>query len=239
MRLTVYNRCFHDGKVKTMSSSPFKGQHAAAYAEGPPRQVPGFASLHTMMSLLLSERTPPDGLVLVLGAGGGLELKALADAHAGWSFDGIDPSADMLQLAQRTVETHRNRIRLHQGYIEDAPDGPFDAATCLLTLHFVPRDHRLETLRQIRRRLKAGAPFVVAHISFPQTEPERSLWIARHVAFAGTDPAKVENARQAISTKLSILTPEEEEAMLRDAGFSDVSLFYAGLSFKGWVAYAG
>jgi tRNA (cmo5U34)-methyltransferase len=26
--------------------------------------------------------------------------------------------------------------------------------------------------------------------------------------------------------------------MLRHAGFSDASLFYAGLSIKGWVAYA-
>ncbi len=83
-----------------------------------------------------------------------------------------------------------------------------------------------------------GAPFVVAHISFAQTEPERSMWIARHVAFAGTDPANAESARQAIATRLSILSPEDDEAMLRDAGFSGVSLFYAGLSFRGWVGYA-
>jgi tRNA (cmo5U34)-methyltransferase len=144
----------------------------------------------------------------------------------------------MLQLAKQTVEPHSARIRFHQGYIDDAPDGPFDAALCLLTFHFIPRDQRLPTLKQIRRRLVDGAPFVVAHISFPQTEPERSMWIARHVAYSGTDPANAESARHAISTQLSILAPEEEEAMLRDAGFSNVSLFYAGLSFKGWVAYA-
>src|SRR5689334_14020915 len=40
----------------------------ASYAEGPPRQVPGYSSLHRMVSLLLAERTPPDGRVLVLGA---------------------------------------------------------------------------------------------------------------------------------------------------------------------------
>ena len=28
------------------------------------------------------------------------------------------------------------------------------------------------------------------------------------------------------------------EASLREAGFSNVSLFYAGLSFRGWVGYA-
>jgi tRNA (cmo5U34)-methyltransferase len=37
---------------------------------------------------------------------------------------------------------------------------------------------------------------------------------------------------------MSILSPEEDEAMLREAGFANVSLFYAGLSLRGWVAYA-
>ena len=220
-----------------MTSNPFTGSQAAAYAEGPPRKVPGFASLHKMTSQLLAERVPADGRVLVLGAGGGLELKALADDHAGWTFDGVDPSADMLRTAEVIAESHLDRIRLHEGYIQDAPDGPFDAATCILTFHFIPLEQRLETLRQIRRRLQPGAPFVLAHISFTQIEPERSMWIARHVAFGGT-PASRE-AVHAISTRLNILAPEAEEAMLREAGFTDVSLFYAGLSFRGWVAYAG
>ncbi len=221
-----------------MTLSPLSAQSINCYLEGPPRQVPGFASLHRMVSLLLAERTPPNGRLLVLGAGGGLELKALAETHSEWSFDGVDPSADMLRLAKQTVGSHSARMRFYQGYIDDAPHGPFDAALCLLTFHFIPRDQRLPTLNQIRRRLVDGAPFVVAHISFPQTEPERSMWIARHVAFSGTDPANAESARHAMSTRLSILAPEEEEAMLRDAGFSNVSLFYAGLSFRGWVAYA-
>jgi tRNA (cmo5U34)-methyltransferase len=48
----------------------------------------------------------------------------------------------------------------------------------------------------------------------------------------------LERSRQAIASRLSILEPEEEEAMLFDAGFADISLFYAAFSFKGWIAYA-
>lgn len=224
---------------KSPQSAPFAGASTSSYTQGPPRQVPGFDGLHRMMSLLLAERVPAVGRVLVLGAGGGLELKSLADDHPGWIFDGVDPSADMLRLAEQTVAPHNARIRLHEGYIDAAPEGPFDAATCLLTMHFVPREQRLGTLKQVRQRLKLGAPFVVAHVSFPQTEPQRSLWIARHVAYGGTDPANAESARQAIASRLTVLSPDEDEQILRSAGFSDVSLFYAGFSFKGWVAYAG
>lgn len=220
------------------TAEAFNATHAGSYAEGPSRQVPGFAGLHRMTSLLLAERVPEQGRILVVGAGGGLELKALADDHSGWTFAGVDPSADMLRMAEQVAGAHAARIRLHEGYIETAPAGPFAGGVCLLTLHFVPREQRLETLREVHRRLLPGAPFVVAHVSFSQAEPERSMWIARHVAFAGTDPANVESARRAIGTRLSILSPEEDEALLREAGFSDVSLFYTGLSFRGWVGYA-
>ena len=220
------------------SEQAFNAAHARSYSEGPPRQVPGFADLHRMTSLLLAERVPSDGRVLVLGAGGGLELKALADEHPAWAFDGVDPSADMLRTAEEITRSHAARIRLHEGYIEAAPIEPFDGAICLLTFHFIAREQRLETLREVRRRLVPGAPFIVAHISFSQNEPERSLWITRHVAFGGHDPARAEAAKEAIATRLSVLSPEDDEAVLREAGFADVSLFYAGLSFRGWVGYA-
>ena len=172
-----------------MNSNLFDEAAAKSYPEGPARQVPGYSDLHRMVSQLLAERTAPDGKILVLGAGGGQELKALADAHPGWSFEGVDPSTEMLRLARMVAEPHLARIRLVQGYIGDASQGPFDAATSILTFHFIPRDQRIRTLAAIRSRLKVGAPFVLVHLSFPQTEPERTNWIARHVAYGASKGA--------------------------------------------------
>lgn len=212
-----------------------------SYIEGPPRMVPGYDGLLRMAHMLFAEQAPQNGRILVLGAGGGLELRAFGDAHPDWVFDGVDPSAEMLTLAASTAAMHMERINLHNGTIEVAPEELFDAASCILVFHHIPLEQRLDTLRLVRRRLKSGAPFVIAHVSFPQTEPERSQWIARHVAFGapdGTDLTHLEHSREAIGSRLSILSPEEDEAMLYEAGFSNVSLFYAGFSFKGWVAYA-
>jgi len=213
----------------------------ARYAESPARIVPGLAHLQRMTTLLLAERVPQDGRVLVLGAGGGLELKVFAEAHPDWRFDGVDPSDEMLKLANATLGALACRVRMHLGYIDAAPNGPFDAATCLLTMHFIPLEERRRTLQEIHRRLKPGAPFVVAHLSFPQNETERAQWLSRYAAFAvvsGVDPGKAELARAKIAAELPILAPAQEEAILREAGVSDVSLFYAGFAFRGWVAYA-
>ncbi|MBB4051960.1 tRNA (cmo5U34)-methyltransferase [Devosia subaequoris] len=214
---------------------------AQRYAEGPPRQVPGLDSLHRMTDLLLTERVPETGRVLVLGAGGGMELRNLASRHAGWQFDGVDPSEQMLDTARAATAAFADRVQLHEGTIAEAPEGPFDGATCLLTFHFIRLDERLDTLVQLRRRLRPGAPLVLAHMSFPQDAQSREIWMRRHAAFAvsnGVDPAHAENGRTAMLERLHLLSPEDEERMMAEADFSSVSLFFAGFNFRGWVAYA-
>lgn len=216
-------------------------QAVARYAEGPPRLVPGFAGLQRMAAILLAERTPGKAKVLVLGAGGGLEIRAFAEAQPDWWFEGIDPSAEMIELARATIGSVEERTRLVVGLIDDAQGEPYDAAACILTLHFIEREERLRTLREVYRRLKPGAPLVVAHFSIPHDADERDLWLRRYSAFAiasGVDRTQAENARSTIAARLPILAPAEDEQLLRTAGFSGVNLFYVGFAFRGWVAYA-
>lgn len=213
----------------------------ARYAEGPVRLVPGFESLQRMTTLLLRETVPATGKVLVLGAGGGLELKKFADSQPEWQFVGVDPSAEMLKLAEATLGPLMARVQLHEGYIDTAPEGPFDAATSLLTLHFIPAEERLQTLKELWRRLLPGAPLIAAHHSFPQSTPEeKTRWLKRYAAYAvdsGVPPEDAQRAIAAISSHLPVLSPQDDEALLREAGFEGVELFYAGFSFKGWIAY--
>jgi tRNA (cmo5U34)-methyltransferase len=201
--------------------------------------VPGYADMQRMAMLLLAERVPANAKVLVLGAGGGLELKVFTESQPEWSFDGVDPSAAMLELARQTLGNLADRTRLHEGLIDNAPEGPFDGAVCILTLHFIERAERARTLQEVRRRLRPGAPFIVAHFSIPQDE--RDLWLSRYAAFAtasGIDRVQAESAKTGIADHLPILSPEEDEALLREAGFTGVSLFYAGFTFRGWVCSA-
>jgi len=213
----------------------------ADYAENATRRVPGLNDVHRMAALLLAERTPPHGRVLVVGAGGGMELKFFAESFPDWHFDGVDPSAEMLSLAKTALGKLTSRVQLHHGYIEAAPKGPFDAASCLLTLHFTTEAERCRTLCEIHARLKPGGVFVAMHYSISQNPAERELWLSRCAAFAissGVDPEQARTAAAAIGKQLPILAPEQDEELMRKAGFSDINVFYTGLAFRGWVAYA-
>jgi tRNA (cmo5U34)-methyltransferase len=164
----------------------------------------------------------------------------MAEAHPSWSFVGVDPAEEMLNMAATHLGSLASRAQLVKGYIDDAPVGPFDGATCLLTLHFLDAEERTRTLEQIRSRLRPGAPLVAAQSSFPQSPAQRKRWLDRHTAYAisaGAEPDYAYAAHAAITASANLFTPEQDEDILRNAGFQNVELFFAAFTWRGWVAH--
>ena len=216
-------------------------EHAAKYAEGPAKFVPDFSALHRMAAILIRESAPTDAHVLVHGAGGGLELEAFATENPEWRFVGVDPAKPMLDEARLRLGDLSDRVELHHGYADDAPDGPYDAATSFLTLHFLSAAERRRTVSEIVCRLKPGAPFIAVHCSFPQDSELRENWLKRHREFvvaSGVDAEDAETACKAIAVDLEILDPVTDEKILRSAGLSDVTPFYAAFTWRGWFGRA-
>jgi tRNA (cmo5U34)-methyltransferase len=214
------------------------------YAQGPTAFVPAYAHMQRMAAQLIRERIGDTGQVLVLGAGGGLELEAFASLSPQWTFVGVDPAEEMLKAAKGRVLAAgaSERVDWHHGYIFDAPPGPFDAATCLLTLHFVSDDGAKEhTLHEIRRRLKPGAPFVLVDLCIDLAAPDAATALNRYREFAlesGAELEQVETTCGRLVNVLKMVSAARDEELLGIAGFSQVELFYAGLSWRGWRALA-
>lgn len=126
-----------------------------------------------------------------------------------------------------------------EGTIDHAPEGPHDGATCLLTMHHLSREERLHLLRETRARLRPGAPLVTVEHAAPSGDA--ALWMTRSVAFSdhgGPDWAKAEISGRRMAEHLTLLSSEAEQDLLSDAGFTDIAMFYAAFSFRGWVARA-
>ncbi|MFT3997403.1 MAG: class I SAM-dependent methyltransferase [Asticcacaulis sp.] len=218
-------------------------EHARTYAERPKKIVPGFDGLHRIMAQITAEADPR--AVLVLGGGGGLELKTLIEALPEARFCAVDPSAEMIAQG-RAYLGDPSQVEWVEGLIFDAPTemsgGAFDAATCMLTLHFVADDGaKLDTLKAVRSRLKPGAPFFMAHLSVDKADPASEQRFDRYLAFARESqlaPEVLKEAHGRLRNDLNCVGPERDEALLREAGFSGVELLFKGMYWCGWVAYA-
>lgn len=78
---------------------------------------------------------------------------------------------------------------------------------------------------------------VVAHHSFPTSDEEKEKWLTRFARYSRAAKGQGDVNVAAMKQRLPVLSPEQDEAVLRKGGFTDVELFYAALSFRGWVAF--
>lgn len=210
---------------------------------GPPAFAPGHGGLLQMIGVLLGEAMPDDGELLVVGAGGGLETRYLATVEDQWQFVGVDPAGAMLDLARAVAgPACGDRMTLIEGTVIDAPPGPFDGATCILVLGLIADDgSKLSTLQEVRRRLKPGAPFVLVDQCIDLSAPDASRRLDRYGRYAlrsGVPADTVIKAKAAIGASTTMVPEWRDTELLEQAGFRDVELFYAGMAWKGWVAYA-
>lgn len=217
-------------------------EHVRRYDEGPPLFVPAYEASHTMAATVLYDRMGSEAELLVIGAGGGIEIARFARHFPGWRFTGVDPSQAMLDLASTRLHAEAGEAEwsLVRGTVADAPAGPFDGATAFLCLSFVPDDGtRLAQLRAIRERLKPGAPFLMIHAASETAQLERDFArFAEHARLRGADADLIDVAVSVNRQSITILTPEREAELLQQAGFRLDGLFYRGLWIHGWEATA-
>jgi len=154
----------------------------------------------------------------------------------------VDPAPEMLKQAKLKRGENAERIEWIEGFIQNAPAMQADAATCLLTLHIIPGDEtKLETLRQIRERVKPGGCFALVDNCIDVHGPDADRLLDRFVQYAvdsGIPRAQVNVFQEKLKEAGTTRSPEQEEQLLRAAGFKEVELYYVGLSWRGWIAKA-
>lgn len=207
--------------------------------------LPGYEAMHTMALSILKSHLPKTANLLIVGAGTGMELIHYSQSNPQWSFLGIDPSANMLQIARTKIEQHNlsERITLQQTYTHELPSTPlYDAATSILVMHFIPDDSKLAFLQSVAQRLKQGAPFILVDIFGKKGAPEFER-IITYIQSYWQEMGRTEaNIKEMIATFEKGIYPVEEARvyeLLQQAGFTNVIRFYTGIWVGGWVASIG
>lgn len=114
-----------------------------------------------VLSFVTGGLPEPPGRVLEVGAGGG----ELADALRGRGYDvlAIDPATDTDSV---------DRLRLHE---VDEPDGSFDAAVAVLSLHHV--EPLAESFRRLAALVRGGGPLVVDEFDVASFDERAAAWL--------------------------------------------------------------
>jgi tRNA (cmo5U34)-methyltransferase len=206
----------------------------------------GYDLLFTITHSFLRALRRPNLELLVVGAGGGAEIESFLPHNPDWRLTGVDPSAEMLAIAQAKAEQLRlhDRVTLLRGTVDDLPNDPrFDAAVCLFVLHFLPEEGKLATLRGIHRRLRPRAPLLVAagaRVAEDGSLRDDYLGAWQQFGELMGMPAERMTAmiEQILARQASASTEEDHVRLLHDAGFEHVGsvLRVMGGGMAAWLA---
>jgi len=221
----------------------FNNTLANEYEKGIRRTLPSYDAMLRLTHTFYHSTLPEQAEFLIVGSGSGNEILQFAEKRPHWSFVGIDPSEAMLQIAEERLKPLPNNMSLHQGTILDPllPSVKFDAASCILVLHFIDDyQEKLATLKEIANNLKPGAPFVLVskygQLGSLETELQFDLWRAYWLQHTKLSPSEVAEMEKSIRS-LSFMREEDILSLLRQAGFTEPSRFFATTLFGGWICY--
>lgn len=198
-------------------------------------------NLHFLVRLVLAD-LPARARILCVGVGTGAEILSLAKARPDWTFVGVDPSKEMLEVCRSRLaqEGVGDRCELIHGYVQDAPEGAaFDAVLSILVAHFIPRAERPDFYRNILQRLKPNGYFVSAEISADLDAPEFPAMLKNWEqvqALMGATPESLQNLESTLRNALSVLSPEETATLWRESGFGPPVQFFQAFMISGLCA---
>ncbi len=202
----------------------------------------GYDLLFTLTASFLRGLHQPALSLLVVGAGGGMEIEAFMPQNPGWHLTGVDPSQDMLALAQQRAERLgvADRVTLIRGRVGDVPSSDrFDAATCLAVLHFLPDDEKLALLQGIFSHLPANGSLLVASPTEFSDHGLHDDFLAAWQAYGEAMGMPAEQMAATIARLTSMPATSEEDylRLLREAGFRRAACFFSALgAVKAWIA---
>lgn len=211
---------------------------SAGYERLQSQVIPGYGSLARLSVALLaaSPAASAHGVeVLVAGCGTGAELLEATAQRPDWSLTALDPSAEMLQEAQRRLGD-LVRIQWQQSTVEalvDAPGmaGRFAGALSVLVLQSLPDDgSKLAFLSALARCLKPGAQLVLVDLmqtSLPSLEGQLDAAWQGFQRASGLDASSQEGLHPIGLARLT--------SLVNAAGFGDPARVFQALGFEGFL----
>ncbi|MCG7408261.1 class I SAM-dependent methyltransferase [Paenibacillus sp. ACRRX] len=222
---------------------------ADRYVDTIAAKIPGYYLLYDMTARLMAAQLPllhqpPE--VLIVGAGGGQELVTLGSRHPDWKLTGVDPSDRMLEAAKQRLDSTSlgQQVTLFHGSIDQLPQPlHYDAATCLLVLHFVQGlSEKAALLNSLYQRLKPGAPLFIASINGNPTTESFAIMMQAWKAHMLANGVPVEDWERFAASFGQEFDPVPDALMLtllREAGFREPTSYYGAYLIDAWFAIKG
>lgn len=205
------------------------------------RSIPDYFGMRQRVTELALCFVQPSAFVMDLGCSRGemiAQLKKKAPFPV--SYIGVDASLPMVEASRKRFEQDKDVTILHHDLKKEWPRiyRP-RVVLSVLTLQFLPVIYRLSLIQKIYDFLLPGGCFILVEKVKGHHPLTDSLLIDLYHRMKhqnGYPWESIQAKKKALEGVLIPLTVKENEAMIREAGFTQVEGFWRHLNFAGFLA---
>lgn len=206
------------------------------------RSIPQYQAMRASVSAIAAAHFGPfGGRLLDLGCSRGAAMAAVREIRKDATLVGLEVSPPMLEAArERFAGDERADVLEHDLRVVLPPElQRFDVVLSVLTLQFVPLEHRQRVVRDAYRALVPGGVFIVVEKILGASADLNELFIDLYLEEkrrAGYSQEEIDRKKAALEGVLVPVTARWNEELLAGAGFSQVDCFWRWMNFAGWIA---
>lgn len=226
---------------RPISDFTFNAETASVFEDMLERSVPFYGEMQRMLAELAADFAVDGTAVYDLGCSTGTTLLALDAMPQDVTLVGVDSSQPMLDRAKAELRGKlRHRVELECADLNQALRITNASVVVMsLTLQFVRPLHRERILREICDGMQHNGCLLMIEKLVAQDSMLNRLYIQHYYEFKqrnGYSNMEIAQKREALENVLIPYRLEENDEMLRRAGFRTVDVFFKWYNFCGLIA---
>lgn len=224
-----------------LSSWKFNREVSDVFDSHVRQSVPLYDSIQQIVCHLSDFFIKPHSVVYDLGCATGETIYRIYQRHQDKdiTFIGIDNSEFMLQKAKEKLPESQ-RIQLVCYPLEHYPfENKSDLILSILTIQFLPIEHREKLIQHIYDALNKGGGFVFVEKTYSLNAKTQDMFQQIYYDYKkkqGLEPKEILDKDKSLRGVLTPLSVFENVEMLKSIGFKTIDVFFKYLNFTGFLA---
>ena len=207
------------------------------------RSVPGYPIILDTIGQLAAQYAQPDSNIYDLGCSLGAASLSMARQiqTAGVNIISIDNSAEMVARCQQHIAAYRTEVPISVS-CQDVLEANIENASIVVlnfTLQFIAPDKRADVVSKIYDGLRPGGILILSEKIKHPSDGGNELLIDLHHNFKrqnGYSELEISQKRSALENVMQTDSFSTHDSRLKDAGFSEVVLWFKWFNFCSIVA---
>ena len=211
------------------------------------RSIPQHQVMRDLVTNLGGQFLPVDehGMVLDLGTSRGDQIARFIQEDQRLGPDifywGMEISAPMIEASQRRFDGMEDSVCILQADLRNGLNdvGGMRLVTAVLTMMFIPVEHRQNLMQDIYDALLPGGAFIMVEKILGSGAAMDSAMVAeyyRYKSSTGYDQDAIQRKRLALEGVLVPSTTSTHMENLRSVGFTQIDCFWRWMNFAGFIA---